>query len=645
MRQICQRLFLQRVLIYNQRETMKDYNFKNLNNLLRSNVLVIVFALFLVSGCATTSTPIADEPALEVSEIEPSAETEELVVAKEPPNMALDAELLEQLMISNFASYAGDWDKAVSSALSAAQISQDFRLARLASILALRDESYAEVAAASELWYELDAENEDAYNTLVIGLVGSGKVEEAIIQFDQRFAEIQAQASETVNSDLATDGYDANAPLDVHVRQIAGLLVRQGNSEAALAVVEHYVESEPDSAQVLLSSSYVANYFEEIEIAEEWLSKTLELRPNWDVAAQMYSNMLASQDRNEERLAYIRLYIEDNPTSVPIRIQYAAELARLEDYQGSLDIMQTVITDDPENSDAILYTAAISQQLDQTELTEQLYEQVLTLEPNNNRALWALGVLAADQEEYRKAEAYYERIGRGENYFSAQIQIANMRYETRGLTSAINYLRLIDPRTEGEYIQISLTRHYLLLQDNEYEDAFGYINDSLVYLPDNVDMLYARALVAAELKQMTVVESDLRSIISRFPDHSNALNALGYTLADQTDRYQEAEELIARALELEPDEGHILDSMGWVLYRQGDYEGAIEHLKRAFEVMPEVEVATHLGEVYWENGQQQEAHDIWAKAYALDAGNKLLLETLERYGQQELYASNQVTSE
>ena len=85
--------------------------------------------------------------------------------------------------------------------------------------------------------------------------------------------------------------------------------------------------------------------------------------------------------------------------------------------------------------------------------------------------------------------------------------------------------------------------------------------------------------------------------------------------------------------------------MGWVLYRQGDYEGAIEHLKRAFEVMPEVEVATHLGEVYWENGQQQEAHDIWAKAYALDAGNKLLLETLERYGQQELYASNQVTSE
>ena len=237
---------------------------------------------------------------------------------------------------------------------------------------------------------------------------------------------------------------------------------------------------------------------------------------------------------------------------------------------------------------------------------------------------------------------YYQRIGRGESYFRSRLQIANMRYEISGLDSAINYLRFIEPRTEGDYVEIALARHYLLLQEYKYEDAFGYINDSLVYLPDNVDMLYARALVAAEINEIAIAESDLRAIIARYPEHANALNALGYTLADQTDRYEEARDLIAQALEIEPDQGHILDSMGWVLYRLEDYAGAITYLLKAFEVMPEAEVATHLGEVYWESGQQQLARDIWLRAYELDASNELLLKTIERYGQQELYASQQV---
>jgi len=622
--------------------------------LCRGTTFKVVFALLafmLINGCASmasqqdgvsskqAATTVDEDPAANQEPLANDVPTQEI---KEPPNMALSAQLLEQLMISNFASYAGDWDSAVSSALSAAQISQDYRLARLASVLALRSRSYEEVAIASELWYELDDQSDDAYNALMIGLVGAGEVDAALEQFDQRLAQIDLTQQNLDDQVSTADNYPLDTEIDVHIRQVTGLLVRQPNSDSAMQIVREYINRNPNSAQVLLSSSYVADYFEENEIAEQWLNQALQIRPDWDAAAQMYSNMLARQDRDSERLAYIRLFIDDNPKSVPMRIQYAAELATMEDYQGSLDVMQEVVSDDPENIEAVIYAAALARQLEQIELSEDLYQRALTIESDNERVLWALAGIAIEKEEYREAETFYSRIGRGENYFRAQLQIANMRYETRGIDSAVNFLRLIDPRTEGEYVQIALARHYLLLEENEYEDAFGYINDSLVYLPDNDDMLYARALVAAELKEIVIAESDLRSIIERNPDHSSALNALGYTLADQTDRYEEAKELIAKALEIEPDEGHILDSMGWVLYRQGDYDGAIDYLQRAFEVMPEAEIATHLGEVFWESGQQQAARDMWQKAYDLDANNSVLIETLERYGLQELYANQQV---
>jgi len=348
--------------------------------------------------------------------------------------------------------------------------------------------------------------------------------------------------------------------------------------------------------------------------------------------------MLAKQDRITERSAYIQRYIADNPQSIGMRIQYAAELARDKEYQRALEVMLDVIDDDSDNTGAVIYAGALAQELEQSELAKQLYQKALVLEPSNDDVLWTLAGFSIREEDYLQAEEFYQRIGEGDNYFSAQLQVANMRYETKGLKSALNILRELSATTEGQYVEIALSRHYLLMQDYQYEDALGYINDSLVYLPDNIDLIYARALVASELKDIKVAEDDFRSILAVEPDNVNALNALGYTLADQTQRYDEAKELIAKALTLRPDSAHILDSMGWVLYHLKDFDGAISYLQQAFDTSPEVEVAAHLGEVYWESNRHDEAHDVWQQAYKLDSKNKVLIETLERFGQLVQYA-------
>jgi len=315
-----------------------------------------------------------------------------------------------------------------------------------------------------------------------------------------------------------------------------------------------------------------------------------------------------------------------------MRINHAVELARAEQYQSALELMQAVLVDAPKNVGALSYAAALAQQLEQTELTKTYYKSALESEPDNDEVRWALGRLAAFEKDYARAEKYFSDIVDPQSYINAQMQVANMRYHTRGIKTAINTLKVLEPETEAQYIEVAITRHYLLMRDHQYEEAFGSINETLVYLPANTTLLYARALVAAELKKLDIAEADFKAVLTAEPEHANALNAYGYTLADQTERYEEALVLISKAIELRPEDAHILDSMGWILYRMDKKVKAIEFLEKAFAASPEIEIAAHLGEVFWEVGDIERAKQVWQQSFETDQDNPILNETLKRYG-------------
>ena len=119
------------------------------------------------------------------------------------------------------------------------------------------------------------------------------------------------------------------------------------------------------------------------------------------------------------------------------------------------------------------------------------------------------------------------------------------------------------------------------------------LDGALDAYPEQAELLYARAMVAERIDRLDILESDLRSIIARDPDHAEALNALGYTLADRTDRYHEALELVERALALEPDSTTSSTAWGGCLYRLGRHEEAAEHLRRSYEGERDPVVAAH----------------------------------------------------
>ncbi|MCB1798279.1 MAG: tetratricopeptide repeat protein, partial [Gammaproteobacteria bacterium] len=128
------------------------------------------------------------------------------------------------------------------------------------------------------------------------------------------------------------------------------------------------------------------------------------------------------------------------------------------------------------------------------------------------------------------------------------------------------------------------------------------------------DLRYNRALYIVELGDFEGMERDLRRLLDEDPDHADALNALGYTLADRNERLDEAFALVSRALKLRPDSPAVLDSMGWVLYRQGDLEQAAVYLRRALDLSQDDEIAAHLGEVLWVSGKQADARTVWRQA-------------------------------
>ena len=149
-------------------------------------------------------------------------------------------------------------------------------------------------------------------------------------------------------------------------------------------------------------------------------------------------------------------------------------------------------------------------------------------------------------------------------------------------------------------------------------------------LPGDPRLLYARAMLAIELDDLAGAEKDLMRVIEDDPENADALNALGYTLADRTPRINEAVVLIEKALKLKPDEAAIIDSFGWAQYRLGHLDDAVAHLRKAYAKSPDTEIAAHLGEVLWVKGERDEARRIWEQGRAKDPENKVLGEAMRR---------------
>jgi Flp pilus assembly protein TadD len=232
-----------------------------------------------------------------------------------------------------------------------------------------------------------------------------------------------------------------------------------------------------------------------------------------------------------------------------------------------------------------------------------------------------------------EAADWYEKVERGERALVAALRRAYLSAELGELDSARHQLARMRLQHDSAIVKESyLAESEILVSAGQADESYRLLSSALEAIPDDLQLLYGRAMVAVELSRFGEAEVDLRQVIEQDPQNAAALNALGYTLADRVGRYEEAESLIQAAYSLQPEEASIIDSMGWVAYRLGRLEEAEGFLRDALARDSNAEIAAHLGEVLWAQERQDDALDVWNSALDTDPENEVLLETMQRLG-------------
>ncbi len=599
------------------------------HGLARNAVCAALVLVGLLQSCVHAQTATSDAQA-------PESYTVEL--ADNIPQQALTADLLADLLMLNLALFDNQADMGLAHARAAASASNDPRLAKAAAVLAVQNKDYVLGLEMAEFWLQLQPEADDAFDLLLVCLVNQGEVDQALARLARRGLEDDSASKEAPNlvSKGALSEFEKGAlsaaNIDTTIRALAGLVVQQDNRTAALSLMEQIQRSHPNSAQVHLSAAYVAGTFGEQALATQLLDRALELKPGWESAALAKAELINASQSVENRIDFLEGYLKDFPDSIAMRTLLGAELARANDLDRAQQEIARVLERDGRNIQALSFAAMIAAQLGDTDTEQKYYRRVLDIEPTNEDALLRLAGRAERAAQYATAKKYYSRVSSQENFVSAQVRLAVIAAQEQQFDDALELLSALEPNSEDEFFMVAFTRHLILTDAERVDEALGNLSDSLMYVPDNAQLLYARALLAVQMGDLKLAEADFKQVLVQEPEHVEALNAYGYTLADQTKRYSEAKALIEQALALEPNAAHILDSYGWVMFRLGDFEVAYRYLVKAAGLSDEVEIDVHLGEVLWAMQKSAQAVEVWSAIKQQQPDNELLNTTLQRLG-------------
>jgi tetratricopeptide (TPR) repeat protein len=577
---------------------------------------VAVIAAFVAAGCAQQPA----KPAPVTTAAAASEEDDDIEFAEESgttaalPNQELTAPLLYEFLVAEIALQRGDRATAARQYLDLARRTRDPRVARRAVELSRFANDVQLGAEAARIWAETDPGSPTAQSQLAIAMILSGRADDAVPSL-QRI--------------LATPG----ANVEQAFAQIGQVLGQQPDRVATLRVLQKLAASYPNEPRAHLEVARAALAANEDALALAEVRQAAKLRPGWEQAALLEAMVLQRQS-NAAAAESLAAFLKANPNARDARLQYARYLFLERKYPEARAEFQKLLADFPDNVDVVFSVALLSMQLEDWTLAEANLKRLLELPVRDrNSVLLYLGQVAEAQKRYDEALRWYRQVG-GEPAFRAQILQAQVLAKQGDVAGARQILQKADATRNEQRVQLILAEAQILRDANQPKEAFLVVERGLDKLPENPDLLYDYAMLAEKLDRVDIMESSLRKVMRVKPDHAHAYNALGYTLADRNQRLAEAKELIEKALALDPDNPMIIDSMGWVLYRMGDSQGALKQLQRAYELgNKDPEIAAHLGEVLWSLGRRQEAQAVWKEAVSRAPGNDVLVKTIERLKQ------------
>lgn len=562
-----------------------------------SRLLAVALSALLVAGCAQTKLNASGS---EYRDVPPILALPSPLAAEDP-----DATVLFSLLAAEMSAQAGDYEQASTYYLVAARLTGDSQVAERATRLALFARNYPRALMAAERWLALLPDHIEAMQITAVLLATAGRDPEA--------AELLQRIVARLGAD---EGY----------RVVVSLLAQSEDRESALRVAERLVEADTGEPLAWLAHAELALRFEELHRARAVSLAGVERFPKVVQLRLTLARALTELQDPDAALAALAAAVEAHPDRREVRLAYARALVDLEDFDRVRPEFDRLLTLAPDDAELLLTTALLSLEAGRFSLAQEYLERLRAGGQRVHDANYYLGRLHEQAGDLEAARASYAGLGDGIHSEDARLRLARLTGELDGPVAARPlFERMQEDPDEGIALRAYLAESNMLRELGQMDEALQRLGQGLLQFPGSEQLLYLRGLVHERVGDIPAAERDFRAILEMDPENVSALNALGYTLADRTDRYQEAYDLIMRAYEQRPDDAAIIDSYGWVLYRLGRLEEAVVKLERAYALMQDGEIASNLAVVLWELGRREESRSILDEALQRDPEHERLL--------------------
>lgn len=485
----------------------------------------------------------------------------------------------------------------------------DLEVIRTAAKLARHLNQNQQTAELARLWLDKSADDSEAHFILAMALSRLRQPLAALKHMDR----VRALGD---NSNFAALAASA-------------LALNQQDKAQFQSKLEQLAEQHPEDSSLKIARALLLQYSQHEDQALLLAREVLASEPSNPHALLIETRTLLQQGRNTEALERLKYAVDNNPGNKRLRHDLARALIKEEELYQAKAHYEVLIRQHANDSDILLELMLINKELNQG---DEVAEQLKTLSRNpqqSSRAHYILGRLAEEERSWPEAIDHYQRVS-GSEFTEASRRLTAISLSTEGAEQSLQRLRDLRQQYPQHAVSLYLLSSEILRKSQQHQAGFDLLSAALDKHPADTQLRYARSLFAERLGDLKAVEADLSAILEREPDNATALNALGYTLANLTSRLDEAEQLVRRALTLEPDEAAIIDSLGWILLLKGDTEAARTLLKKAFEIIQDHEIAAHYGEALWLLNEQDKAREVWKKGLQDTPNSPIIMETLER---------------
>ena len=520
-------------------------------------------------------------------------------------------EFVYKYLLGEVAGQRGDVVLASQLFLDLAKQTRDARLAERAARSAAFAQQPGIALQAATLWAELDPNSIEAQQASSQLLIASGNLK---------------QAKPHIEKLLAKEDTRANGFL-----YLPSLLANQTDKVEVLNTVKEFAKPYPKLPEAHFAIAQAAWAADKPDVAKSALEAANNLRPGWEVAAQMQGQMLLKESP-EKAIAYYQDFLNKHPKANDVRMAYAKLLVSQKKYNEAKPEFVKLVESSNGSPEISAVVGILSLESSDYLMADKYFQQAISAgfkEPDQLHLY--LGRSAERQKNDVKALNWYDKIQQGEHYLDGRLSAANVIARTQNVDNAIKLLDEVEDLTPEQQMLVIQTEASMLTQAKREQEAFDMLQKATQNWPDAVELIYDFAMSAERVGKLDVMETELRKTIKLKPDFAAAYNALGYSFADRNIKLQEAKNLIETALELQPGDHYMLDSLGWVHYRMGNLDKAAESLRKAYEVQSDPEIAAHLGEVLWKQGKEEEAKKIWSSALREYPENAVLVATAKKF--------------